>query len=152
MNRATICLLTLLALAMPRLASAQSSLDSDNGPPPYNDVDDGQILRIAGYILAPFGYALEWGVTRPLHHVATDTSLAPVLSGDTNIRYFGETANADRLPASTFAPFRMPANPNAIDPNGNLPPTFRSADVIPPPRVQSYQSGSYSSGNQSAMH
>ena len=151
--RSTLLILTVLVLAMPRLASAQNSLDDDNGPPPYNDVDDGQLLRIAGYVLAPFGYALEWGVTRPLHYAATDTALAPVLSGDTNIRYFGESANADRLPASTFAPFRMPANPNAIDPKGNLPPTFRSADVIPPPTVQSYQSRSPSSpGGQSAMH
>jgi hypothetical protein len=139
MSRGAIILLALLALTVPRLAYAQSmsSYDYDYneeyGPPPYDDVEDGQALRIAGYILAPFGYALEWGLTRPLHHVATDTALAPVLSGDTDVRYFGETSNADLLPPNTFMPFRLPANPNAIDsdstsyhPPGNaLPPVPR---------------------------
>ena len=46
MKRALICLLTLLAVAMPRLARAQYGYNDDNGPPPYNDVEDGQTLRV----------------------------------------------------------------------------------------------------------
>lgn len=152
MKRAVICLLTLLALAMPRLARAQYSLDNDYGPPPYNDVEDGQALRIAGYILAPFGYALEWTLTRPLHYVATDTALAPVLSGDTDIKYFGETSNSDLLPPGTFAPFQMPMNPNAIDFEGTSSTHYRRTNVLPPvPAAQGYQSRPSTSGSQPAL-
>ena len=38
---------------------------------------------MVSYFIAPIGYALEWGVTRPLHYLATKTSLAPMMSGDT---------------------------------------------------------------------
>jgi hypothetical protein len=159
MKRAAICLLTLLALAMPRLARAQDWYNQDNGPPPYNDVEDGQMLRIAGYILAPFGYALEWGLTRPLHHAATDTPLAPVLSGDTEVKYFGQTSNADRLPPQTFAPFRMPANPNAVDSGGSSSTYYQQTNVLPPVPSsegyfpQPYRPGApYQPGGQSALH
>ena len=153
MKRAIICLLTLLALAMPRLARAQYSIDDDYGPPPYNDVEDGQLLRIAGYILAPFGYALEWTVTRPLHHLATDTPLAPVLSGDTDIKYFGETSNADLLPPGTFAAFQVPANPNAIDSDGTSSTYYRRTNVLPPvPAAQGYRIRPYTSASQPALH
>jgi hypothetical protein len=156
MKRISISLLALLALTMPSLAHAQSSIRdrSEFGPPPYNDVDDGQLLRLAAYVLAPVGYALEWTVTRPLHHLATDTVLAPVLSGDTNIRYFGETANASRLPANTFVPFVMPANPNALDSDvaANTYPR-RSSNVLPPvPPARSHRGPSSSYGRQPALH
>jgi hypothetical protein len=155
MKRAAICLLTLLALAMPRLARAQDLYSDDNDPPPYNDVEDGQTLRIAGYVLAPFGYALEWGLTRPLHHVATDTPLAPVLSGDTEVHYFGQTSNADRLPPGTFAPFQVPANPNSIDFSSSppLPAYYQAPDVLPlVPSSHGYQAPRYTPGGQSALH
>ncbi len=155
MQRAAICLLTLLAMAMPRLARAQDFYAYDDGPPPYNDVEDGQLLRIAGYVLAPFGYALEWGLTRPLHHVATDTPLAPVLSGDTEIRYFGQTSNADRLPPGTFAPFQVPDNPNSIDFSGSppLPAYYQAPNVLPSvPSSEGYQAPRYTPGGQSALH
>jgi hypothetical protein len=151
MKRAAICLLTLLALTLPHLSHAQD-FDDESGPPPYNDVEDGQALRVAGYILAPFGYALEWGLTRPLHHAATDTPLAPVLSGDTEIKYFGQTSNADRLPPSTFAPFVVPANPNAIESDASVPYQTRS-DILPlVPPSQSYRALPYTPGGQSALH
>jgi len=156
MKWALICLTTLLAL--PRLVNAQVPYDVDNdyGPPPYNDVENGQALQLAAYILAPFGYALEWGVTRPLHHAATDTAAAPVLSGDTQIRYFGETNNADRLPPGTFAPFPMPANPNAIDPDSGPPTTYtQQTNPLPPvTKTDRYNAQGYvpGSGGQSAFH
>ncbi len=157
MKRALICLVALLALSVPRLARAQYQydVDTDYGPPPYNDVENGQALQLAAYILAPFGYALEWGVTRPLHYAATDTALAPMMSGDTEIRYFGETANADKLPPGTFAPFQMPANPNAIDTDTGPPTLTQRTNTLPPVtktdryNVQGYVPGS---GGQSAFH
>ena len=85
------------------------------GPPPYNDVEDGQLLKIASYVANPVGWLLEHGLTRPLHYLATDTAAAPVLSGDTDEKFFGESSNADLLPADTFRPFVMPANPTQMD-------------------------------------
>lgn len=49
-------------------------------PTEYTD-EDSELLRMAAYIIAPIGFALEWGVARPLHYLATDTFLAPVLNG-----------------------------------------------------------------------
>ncbi len=156
MKRIAICLLALLALTLPRLAHAQyGEVDDEYGPPPYNDVEDGQALRVAAYILAPFGYALEWTVTRPLHHLGTDTSLAPVLSGDTDVKYFGETANADRLPSSTFAPFTMPANPNYIESDAASNNIYNQPVNLPAPPASSehnYQEHRYIPGGQSALH
>jgi len=161
MKRYAIVLLTLLALTSPRLARAQyADVDTaDYGAPPYNDVEDGQALRIAGYILAPFGYALEWGLTRPMHHLATDSPLAPALNGDTDIRYFGETANADRLPPGTFAPFTMPANPNYIESDAASRNIYNQpADLPPPPPSSEHNRDehpyTYSTppGGQSALH
>jgi len=152
MKRAAICLLALLALSLPHLSHAQD-FDDEYGPPPYNDVEDGQVLRLAGYILAPFGYALEWGVTRPMHYAATDTALKPVLSGDTEVKYFGQTSNADRLPPSTFAPFVVPANPNAIESDASSAPYQNRSNILPPvPPSQGYRALSYTPGGQSALH
>jgi hypothetical protein len=150
MKRAAICLLTLLALTLPHLAHAQD-FDEEYGPPPYNDVEDGQALRVAGYILAPFGYALEWGLTRPLHYAATDTPLEPMLNGDTEVKYFGQTANADRLPPSTFAPFVVPANPNAIESDA-ASASYQYRTNILPPVPQSHRVLPYIPGGQSALH
>jgi hypothetical protein len=153
MKRAAICLLALLALTLPRLAHAQYTIEDDYGPPPYNDVEDGQALRIAGYILAPFGFALEWGLTRPMHAAATNTPLKPMLSGDTDMKYFGETSNADLLPSGTFAPFEMPANPNAIESDAASHAYYRSSNVLPPvPRDEGYRALSITPDSQPALH
>jgi len=80
---------------------------------------------------------------------ATDTALAPVLSADTEVRYFGQTSNADRLPPGTFAPFHVPANPNSIDFSGSppLPPYYQAPNVLPRvPSSQVYQAPTYSPG------
>lgn len=124
----------MVLLSLPALAHAQFDGDDDTewGPPPYNDVDNGQLLQIFSYTLAPFGYALEWGVARPLHHLATQTPLTPALSGDTDVRYFGETSNAALLPPNTFAPFKMPANPNAMEPDTGSPAPTAPVRMIAP--------------------
>src|ERR1700733_13674436 len=129
MKRIVIGLATIAVLAVPMLSYAQNSSYVgyqssneveyyDQGPPPYSDVEDGQILKLASYILMPVGWALEHGLTRPLHSLATNSAAAPVLSGDTQIRYFGESSNANLLPPDTFRPFLMPANPTQMDTSG----------------------------------
>lgn len=146
MKRIVIGLATLAVLAVPMLSRAQDLTDIDyqdtgeveyfdEGPPPYNDVEDGQLLKIASYILMPVGWALEHGLTRPLHTLATDSPAAPILGGDTQIRYFGESSNANLLPPDTFRPFLMPANPTQMDTSGGPLVTTRvsvSSSALPP--------------------
>lgn len=156
MKPALIGLLMVIAMIVPRLACAGDSLD-EFGPPAYNDVDNGQALQLAAYALAPLGYVLEWTVTRPMHSLATDSPIAPVLSGDTQIRYFGETNNADMLPPGTFAPFQVPANPNTIDSSGAGTSTYyqQRTNTLPPvTKTQRYEAEGYvpGSGGQSAFH
>jgi hypothetical protein len=84
MGRLILCMVLALAMAMPASVVAQQGPYNDKqNPNEYTDAEDGQVLKLASYILAPLGYALEWGVTRPMHYLATKTSLAPALSGDT---------------------------------------------------------------------
>ncbi len=152
-----MALAAMVLLSLPALAHAQYYGDNDTewGPPPYNDVDNGQLLQIFSYTLAPFGYALEWGLTRPLHHVATQTPLSAALSGDTDVRYFGETSNAALLPPGTFAPFKMPANPNAMESdNGPQGPTAPAKMVAPYAGVKATDvpPSNSANGGQSALH
>jgi hypothetical protein len=67
---------------VPRLACAQYSDVDQQNPNEYTD-EDSQPLRIVAYLVAPIGFALEWGVARPIHYVATQTFLAPVFNADT---------------------------------------------------------------------
>ncbi|MGH7880821.1 MAG: hypothetical protein ACREQD_15200, partial [Candidatus Binataceae bacterium] len=41
---------------------------------------------------------------RPLHHLATRTAIAPLLSGDKEHIQFGQNHNADLAPPGTFRP------------------------------------------------
>jgi hypothetical protein len=93
-----------LAMAMPASALAQQGPYNDKqNPNEYTDAEDGNVVKLVSYILAPLGYALEWGVTRPMHYLATKTSLAPALSGDTE---YSEMYN----PGPNVAPI-VPAPP-----------------------------------------
>jgi len=103
MKRALVGLAALLIAGWPVLSHAQYNDDEENSSQ-YNDVEDGQTLKVISYILTPFGMALEWGLTRPLHYVATQTSAGPLIAGDTEPTYFGQNDNADLLPPGTFAP------------------------------------------------
>ncbi len=102
--RATILALAVALLTiLPAFAHAQYVRDIDEANPyEYRDVDDGQLLKLAAYLLTPFGMGLEWGVTRPLHYVATRSSIAPLLSGDKDTYTFGQNNNADSVPPGTF--------------------------------------------------
>jgi hypothetical protein len=90
-------------IACPTLAHAQYGFDDRRDPTEYRDIDDGQLLRLAGYILTPIGMGLEWGLTRPLHHLAAQSPIAPLMSGDVNVFYFGHNDNANLVPSGTFA-------------------------------------------------
>jgi len=76
-------------------------------PYEYRDVDNAQLLQLASYLLTPFGMGVEWGLTRPLHYLATCSAIAPILSGDKDHFQFGQNNNADLVPPGTFDPAPM---------------------------------------------
>jgi hypothetical protein len=107
MKRIIIGLLALVLMSWPAISQAQYSVEDLQHPNQYNDVEDGQVLKLFSYVLNPIGMGLEWGIARPLHFLAVRTPLAPVLSGDTEHPLFGETDNASRLPPGTFGPYTI---------------------------------------------
>lgn len=114
MKRVLIALVVLVMVGWPLLSRAQYGGDDDENGSNYVDVDDGQTLKVVSYILTPFGMALEWGLTRPLHYAATQTAISPLLSGDTETSYFGQTHNADLLPPGTFERPVIPGQYNSL--------------------------------------
>jgi hypothetical protein len=106
MKRVAIFLTLVVGLALPARAHAQWGADAQDrlNPYEYQDVDDGQFLKFVSYVLTPVGMGLEWGFMRPLHYMATQTPLAPVLSGDKGYYQFGQNNNADFVPPETFGP------------------------------------------------
>jgi hypothetical protein len=138
---------TVLILSAPRISRAQYSTSDDQATAAqYNDVDDGQLLKMVSYAMAPVGYMLEWTVTRPLHYAATNTPLAPMLSGDTQDRFFGQTDRAAQLPAGTFTPFQVSPYANTLL---NSPPAAGTSYAKTPPPQQTGQTPYYP-GGQSA--
>lgn len=139
MKRWLLVLAAVIAMAIPRPCHAQSTSESRRNAP-YSDVEDSQALKIASYLLTPLGMGLEWGITRPLHDLATKSSVAPLLSGDNDGFYFGQTDNASKLPPQTFAPFRMPADPNelildngtTIRPDASTSSSMSYGEALPP--------------------
>ena len=100
-----LCMVVALAMTMPAMARAQQGPYNDKqNPNEYTDTEDGQLLKVVSYFIAPIGYALEWTVTRPLHYLATKTALAPAMSGDTE---YSEMYN----PGPNVAPI-VPAPPD----------------------------------------
>ena len=149
MKRVTLALIAMLLVTCPVRALAQQhwggsfASEDRRNPYEYRDVDDSQLLRLAAYALTPIGMGLEWGFTRPLHYVATQTPLAPVLSGDKDVYYFGQNNNSDLVPAGTFtsAPINLS---NSFEPSGpERSPSSSHLDelLIPPSR-----------GGQSTIH
>lgn len=147
MKRVSIVVSLLLALGLPATSHAQwGTYDEQDrlNPYQYRDVDDGQFLMFASYVLTPIGMGLEWGLTRPLHYTATQTVLAPILSGDKDYTQFGQNNNADLIPPETFAP----------------PPMNFSTTFVPAPRDQPVSSSlieqavppSTTAGRQPAIH
>jgi hypothetical protein len=110
-----LCTVLALAVAMPGMVFAQQGPYNDKqNPDEYTDAEDGQPIKIVSYFIAPVGYALEWAVARPLHYLATKTSLAPAMSGDT-----------ERSEIYNPGPTAEPIEPLAP------PPTASSASAAP---------------------
>jgi hypothetical protein len=139
-----------LILAGPAISRAQSDDMDQPNTQQYRDVDDAQALKLVSYILTPFGMALEWGLIRPLHHLATQTSAAPLLSGDKGSPFFTNNDNAKQVPPGTFGPAVI--NPtNNIQASNNKPPSVQ-ADGTLAPSESTTQSKPLSSGSQPALH
>jgi hypothetical protein len=146
--------MAVVMLNWPVLAHAQYGNEDRQDPQRYNDVADGQALKVVSYILTPFGMALEWGLTRPLHSLATNSSVAPLLSGDTEPSYFGQNNNADQLPPGTFGPYTI-SGPYTANPSS--PAQLSSAPSDPPadsnhPQVQTLHPGMTQPAGQSVIH
>jgi hypothetical protein len=94
MRRAIIFLCAALILGVPHLARAQYEDTDRQNPKEYTD-EDSQPLRLLAYFIAPIGFALEWGVARPLHYLATQTFLAPAMNAETREPTFTPPAIAE---------------------------------------------------------
>ena len=147
MKCASIFLTLILGLALPAVGHAQWGTYAEEDrldPYQYQDVDDGQLLKFGSYVLTPIGMGLEWGLMRPLHYVATQTVLAPVLSGDKEHFQFGQTDNASLVPPGTFAPppVNLSTSFEPAPPERGVPSTLIEQVVPPAP----------STGAQPAVH
>ena len=146
MRRWIISIVLALAIAAPTIALAQQGPYNDKqNPNEYTDTEDGQVLKLASYILAPIGYALEWGVVRPLHYLATRTPLAPALSGDTE---YSEMYN----PGPNVAPIIPGSPPATVTSKGAAPPTYIERTPVGPSGVPAPLVPLTSPPAQPAMH
>jgi len=138
MKRLIVCSLALV-LAWPVICRAQTDDFDQPNPTQYRDVDHGQPLKVVSYILNPVGMLLEWGVTRPLHYLATQTFMAPVLSGDRGSPFFTKNDNSSSVPPGTFEPLTMnptndlqASNAKAIIPNAPSATSKEPTQSLPP--------------------
>lgn len=145
----TLALVVLLGavLALPQASQAQQQQqDSTAGwqlhdPNEYRQEDSHPVRAIAS-LLSPIGWALEWGVARPWHYVATNTFLAPVLNGgqqdDDWDEYYGTPGPVAEVPIPQ-APMK--------EPSASAQPALREQNLAPAPAV----SGSTAGSNRPAL-
>jgi hypothetical protein len=151
MKCAVVVILALL-LSWPAISHAQyNDTGEQANHDEYQDVEDGQVLKLASYVLTPFGMALEWGVARPLHYLATQTSAAPLLSGDTGETFFGENHNADMVPPGTFD-YRIDPTNNLQESSNKASVPVRPAESPLPPAQNIPPSPPVMQGSQPALH
>lgn len=90
-----------MVLAWPVSARCQQQSWSLHDPNDYTQEDSHPVRAIAS-LLSPIGFALEWGIARPWHYVATQTPLAPVLNGgqeeDSWDAYYGNSGSIAEAP------------------------------------------------------
>ncbi len=136
MRRAILVLGAALILCAPSYAHAQySGMDKQN-PNEYSD-EDSQPLKLMSYVLAPIGFALEWGIVRPLHYLSTDTFLAPILGANTDNDKMTVEPVAE-LPPPDVITDSTGHEDVTIVPNQPVPPTNPAAEqkaspvAIPP--------------------
>jgi hypothetical protein len=146
MWRAALCLSVALLIGVPSISHGQASdLDSQN-PKEYTD-DDSQPLKIVSYAIAPVGWLLEWTVARPLHYLATDTPLAPVLGANINDRDLGPLPVAELPPPDVIATSPEPRRETEIT-RGAAPITAAPAQQSGAPALAPPPAGA----NQPALH
>jgi hypothetical protein len=130
-----LCTVLALAVTIPGMALAQQGPYNDKqNPNEYTDSEDGQPIKIVSYFIAPIGYALEWGVARPLHYLATQTALAPIMSGDTErseIYNPGPTAE----PIEPFAAANTAASAAPVTSAPQTPQTYIERTPVGPVEV-----------------
>lgn len=123
------------AMVMPSMALAQQGPYNDKqNPNEYTDTEDGQLLKVVSYFIAPIGYALEWGVTRPLHYLATKTSLAPMMSGDTEYSQIYNPGE-DVRPIVPVQPANTASAAERAAPQTYIEQTPVGPVAVPPPLV-----------------
>jgi hypothetical protein len=143
-----VCTLALI-LVSPAISGAQTEdLDQPNQKQ-YRDVEDAQALKVVSYILTPVGMVLEWGLLRPLHYLATQTPVAPLLSGDKGSPFFTENNNANQVPPGTFGPSTVNLSNNLQASNKTMAPVA-PAGTAPAQSIQ--PSKPLLSGSQPALH
>ncbi|HUA33954.1 MAG TPA: hypothetical protein VMA09_10145 [Candidatus Binataceae bacterium] len=111
MKRAAMVIAAALFLLAPQFAHAQSFVEDRQHPDDYTD-EDSQPLAIASYVLYPIGWAVEWGIARPLKWSATKGPLS----------FIYKPADADE---------NGPPPPIAYIPDNSL--TAESSSPIPAP-------------------
>lgn len=141
-----------LTLMGPALSRAQSSDQEQPEQSQYRDVEDGQVLKGVSYILMPIGMALEWGIMRPLHYLATQTSAKPLLSGDQGSAFFAENNNASKVPPGTFAPNPINATNNLQASNSSTEQASTAPYATRPSSVKPTAPSQPLSGSQPALH
>lgn len=82
------------------MACAQQAQNAGFRSPNEYTQEDSDPVRGISYILSPVGTMLEYGLARPLHYLATETFLQPVLDpsrdADSWEEYYGSAT--DRVP------------------------------------------------------
>jgi len=152
MWRAAILLCAALLVGGSTIARAQEA-DTQN-PREYED-EDSQPLKIASYFVAPVGWALEWGVARPLHYLATSSPLAPLLGANTDKDTEGPLPVAELPPPDVIETSPEPAVDTEIVPRGKTtasPPPPARAPVAAPGSQPAYGNPLPPSANQPVLH
>jgi hypothetical protein len=131
MRNWALAVLLVTALAWPPASDAQQQQNQNGGwqlhdPNEYRQ-EDSHPVRAIGSLLSPIGWALEWGVARPWHYVATQTFLAPVLNGgqeeDSWSEYYGTPAPVAEVPIP---------QPPAKEPAAGAQPPLREQNIAGP--------------------
>ncbi|MGO9056887.1 MAG: hypothetical protein ACLQU2_05800 [Candidatus Binataceae bacterium] len=126
-----LVILLAVAVAFPLSSYAQSSNAQDQpswqlrDPNEYQQ-EDSHPVRAIGSLLSPVGWALEWGIARPWHYVATQTFLAPVLNGGQDEDSWDEYYDSGSM---AQVPITAPAG---VAPGPTSQQAFREQNIAPP--------------------
>ncbi len=148
-------LLSAATLLLGLSASSRADFPNDTRNPKEYSQEDSNPFKLISYVLAPIGFVLEWTVARPLHYLATDTKLAPVMSGDPDITYGSSPAPIAELPPIySRATTSGPAAPGGSMLRGEDTTPLAGPSVAPSEGTQRAipPAPSQSSGGQPILH